>query len=54
MRNFRPIRARAVAATMVSLPARAQAPAGWNDFTKLFQSYANNDRVVGASVVVLL
>jgi CubicO group peptidase (beta-lactamase class C family) len=53
MHKFRPIRALAVAATIFSLPARGQAPAGWSDFTKLFQSYVDSDKVVGASVVVL-
>jgi CubicO group peptidase (beta-lactamase class C family) len=53
MRKLRPIRAFAAAATIVSLPARAQAPAGWSDFTKLFQSYVDSDKVVGASVVVV-
>jgi CubicO group peptidase (beta-lactamase class C family) len=41
------------ATTLISLAARAQAPAGWNDFTKLFQSYVDADKIVGASVVVL-
>jgi CubicO group peptidase (beta-lactamase class C family) len=53
MRKLRLIRAFAAAATIVSLPARAQAPAGWSDFTKLFQSYVDSDKVVGASVVVV-
>jgi CubicO group peptidase (beta-lactamase class C family) len=53
MRKYRLIRAFAAAATIISLPARAQAPTGWNDFTKLFQSYVDSDKVVGASVVVL-
>jgi CubicO group peptidase (beta-lactamase class C family) len=53
MRKLRLIRAFAAAATIVSLPARAQAPAGWNDFTKLFQSYVDSDKVVGASVVAV-
>jgi CubicO group peptidase (beta-lactamase class C family) len=53
MHKFRAIRALAVAATIFSLPARGQAPAGWSDFTKLFQSYVDSDKVVGASVVVL-
>ena len=38
---------------IVALPAGAQAPAGWSDFTKLFQSYVDSDKVVGASVVVM-
>lgn len=53
MRTLRIARAVAAAATIVSFPARAQAPAGWNDFTKLFQSYVDADKIVGASVVVL-
>jgi CubicO group peptidase (beta-lactamase class C family) len=42
-----------VAASLLASPAAAQAPAGWNDFKKLFQSYVDSDKVVGASVVVL-
>src|SRR5690242_1312565 len=34
-------------ATIISLPAQAQAPAGWTDFTKLFQSYVDSDKIVG-------
>ena len=40
-------------ATIISLPAQAQAPAGWTDFTKLFQSYVDADKIVGASVVTV-
>src|SRR3954471_22117260 len=43
---------RVAVAAMLSTPLAAQAPAGWNDFTKLFQSYVDSDKVVGASVVV--
>lgn len=50
---MRSIRLIAAAATIVSHSAHAQAPAGWTDFTKLFQSYVDSDKVVGASVVVL-
>jgi CubicO group peptidase (beta-lactamase class C family) len=42
-------------ATALLLPAAAlaQAPAGWTDFTKTFQAYADSDQVVGASVVLM-
>ncbi|HEV8447882.1 MAG TPA: serine hydrolase domain-containing protein [Gemmatimonadaceae bacterium] len=40
-------------AALIAPPAAAQAPAGWNDFKKVFQSYVDSDKVVGASVVVL-
>lgn len=45
----------AALAASLALPSlsAAQAPAGWNDFKKLFQSYVDSDKVVGASVVVL-
>src|SRR3954470_6458612 len=43
---------RVAVAAMLSTPLAAQAPAGWNDFTKLFQSYVDSDKVGGASVVV--
>jgi len=33
--------------------ARAQAPAGWSDFKKLFQAYVDSDKVVGASAIVM-
>jgi len=38
-----------------ALPAllRAQSPAGWTDFAKLFQTYVDSDKVVGASVVAV-
>jgi len=42
-----------LAASLVASPATAQTPAGWNDFKKIFQSYVDSDKVVGASVVVL-
>jgi CubicO group peptidase (beta-lactamase class C family) len=42
-----------VAASLLASPAAAQTPAGWNDFKKLFQSYVDSDKVVGASVVIL-
>ena len=32
---------------------QAQAPAGWADFTKAFQSYVDADRVVGATALVM-
>ena len=34
-------------------PALAQAPAGWTDFSKLFQSYVDADHEIGASVLVM-
>src|SRR5215218_3608385 len=43
----------AAVATFASLPARAQTPAGWSDFKKLFQTYVDSDKVVGASAVVM-
>ncbi len=42
-----------VVASIFAAPAAAQTPAGWSDFKKLFQSYVDSDKVVGASVVVL-
>ena len=42
-----------MAATLLSTPVLAQAPAGWTDFTKLFRTYVDSDKVVGASVVAL-
>ena len=53
MRPLRLISSIAVAATIGAFPVRAQAPAGWTDFTKLFQSYVDGDKIVGASVVVV-
>jgi len=40
---------------LLTLPvaAGAQAPAGWSEFAKLFQSYADSDKVVGASVLFM-
>ena len=39
---------------MLSTPLQAQQAAnGWNTFTKLFQSYVDSDKVVGASVVAV-
>ena len=34
-------------------PARGAAPRGWAEFTRLLQSYADSDRVVGASGLLL-
>ena len=57
MRILGRFRVAAVAATLGSLPfphaARAQAPAGWSDFKKLFQAYVDSDKVVGASAIVM-
>jgi len=41
------------AATLLATPLLAQAPAGWTEFAKLFQTYVDSDKVVGASVVAL-
>ena len=48
------LQTRALAALLV-LPAiaGAQAPSGWAEFAKTFQSYVESDKGVGASVVVL-
>jgi len=57
MRILGRFRVAVVAATLGSLPlphaARAQAPAGWSDFKKLFQAYVDSDKVVGASAIVM-
>src|SRR3954470_17878558 len=53
MRTIRLVGAIAATTTFLSLPARAQAPAGWSDFKRLFQAYVDSDKVVGASVVVV-
>jgi CubicO group peptidase (beta-lactamase class C family) len=45
--------AAAIATSVPSFPAGGQSPASWSAFAKLFQSYVDSDRVVGASVVVL-
>lgn len=44
-----------LAALLLLGPAalRAQAPAAWTDFTRLFQAYVDSDQVVGASAVVM-
>jgi CubicO group peptidase (beta-lactamase class C family) len=38
-------------ALCAAAPVAAQAPAGWPEFTRAFQAYADSDKVVGASVV---
>ncbi|HVE33225.1 MAG TPA: serine hydrolase domain-containing protein [Gemmatimonadaceae bacterium] len=38
-------------ALCAAVPVAAQAPAGWPEFTRAFQAYADSDKVVGASVV---
>src|SRR5215211_4506025 len=53
MRTLRLIRPIVAAATFISLPVQAQAPAGWKDFTTLFQAYVDSDKVVGASAIVM-
>ena len=40
-------------ALFIAAPVTAQAPAGWQPFTRLFQAYVDSDRVVGASVVAM-
>jgi CubicO group peptidase (beta-lactamase class C family) len=37
----------------VPMLGESQAPAGWAEFTKTFQAYADSDQVVGASVVLM-
>ena len=55
MRTIALFRVLAASAAIVSYPAgmRAQAPAGWSDFKKLFQAYVDSDKVVGASAIVM-
>jgi len=53
MRTIGSIGVIAATATFVSLPVRAQAPAGWSDFKQQFQAYVDSDKVVGASAVVV-
>jgi CubicO group peptidase (beta-lactamase class C family) len=57
MRTHGRFRVAAIAATIASLPfplaARAQAPAPWSDFKRLFQAYVDSDKVVGASTIVM-
>jgi CubicO group peptidase (beta-lactamase class C family) len=45
----------AIAAPLLLAPvvAPAQAPAGWADFARVFQTYVDSDRVVGAAVLVM-
>jgi CubicO group peptidase (beta-lactamase class C family) len=45
----------AVATALMIAPTAgvAQAPAGWPEFTRKFQAYADSDQVVGASVVLM-
>ena len=42
-----------VAAFAPRFASRGPNSAGWNEFKKLFQSYVDSDKVVGASVVIL-
>lgn len=53
MRATPVVLAAVLAATLVSSRAHAQAPAGWPEFKRAFQSYVDSDKVVGASVVVV-
>jgi len=42
-----------VALFLAPAVAVAQAPTAWSDFTRLFQTYVDSDRVVGASVALI-
>src|SRR5215831_85884 len=42
-----------VALLTLPVAAGAQAPAAWSEFAKVFQSYADSDKVVGASVLFM-
>src|SRR5690242_13653328 len=42
-----------LAAASGSLMAQQAAPAGWADFTKIFDTAMDHDRVTGAGIVVL-
>ena len=55
MRTIAIFRVLAASAAIGSYPAglRAQAPVGWSDFKKLFQTYVDSDKVVGASAIVM-
>src|SRR6185369_9651837 len=53
---MKPIRLSSIALLLASSLASslaAQAPAGWQDFTRTFQAYVDSDRVVGASVLLM-
>ena len=52
---LRPSREAFVLAALALLPRAsiAQAPAGWDAFTRTFQSYVDADQVVGASVLLM-
>jgi CubicO group peptidase (beta-lactamase class C family) len=52
MRQYRLVSI-AAASLAISASLHAQAPAGWSQFTKLFQSYVDSDKVVGATVVLV-
>ena len=51
--SFRVLAAATLVSLTVPLPIRAQAPAAWREFTKIFQSYVDSDKVVGASAIVM-
>ena len=53
MRTLRSVVAAAFLVAVFSPPARPQASAGWTEFSKLFQSYVDGDKILGASVVVV-
>ena len=50
---FRVLAAATLVSLTVPLPMHAQAPAAWREFTKIFQSYVDSDKVVGASAIVM-
>ena len=51
--SFRVLAAATLVSLTIPLPIRAQAPAAWREFTKIFQSYVDSDKVVGASAIVM-
>ena len=50
---FRVLAAATLVSLTIPLPIRAQAPAAWREFTKIFQSYVDSDKVVGASAIMM-
>ena len=51
--SFRVLAAATLVSLTVPLPIRAQTPAAWREFTKIFQSYVDSDKGVGASAIVM-
>ena len=47
------LRSSVTALLLAPAVARAQAPTAWPDFARLFQTYVDSDRVVGASVALI-